>query len=815
MRHFKIRRLGLFLLAVFWSSRLLAVVPTPSVGTNYSLDYWSFGDTNTWSSFYGFTPLSYTNVNAAPLMAGMSAAVFDDPANPAWLQYNVWETDGTNNLALNAGSVTFWFAPFWTSQNQGGSGLSTNPAQSLAISNYSFEFPSTATWTSDGIPGWTFAGTAGGGVFLPTPGEMGPIPDGAQAGYINADGTPTTASQTLPYTLQADSTYILNIAVGGYASGIYNPGTNYSVSLYAGTNLLASVTPVTPPLGAWTNLQAIYTTGDYVPLGQSLTIVIGSSATQLDFDNVQLIVTPAAVTPPVQQMTISNYSFEFPSTSTWTSDGIPGWTFAGTAGGGVFLPTPGEMGPIPDGIQAGYINADGTATTATQTLTNLLQPDFTYTLSIAVGGYSSDIYNPGTNYTVSLYAGTNWLASVTPVSPPLGSWTNLQATYTSGDSVPTGQNLTVVIGSSSTQLDFDNVQLTAQPLQGVSGRLLEVGEFTTNANYGWWSIYLDNLGNNLYLSAQDGSGNQANYLAAPVSFASNMWHMAALTWSSTSTALYFDGVIVTNGPGVSVLPSTQVQSNGFWIGSDSAGWQQAQGQFAAITTYNYPLGTNDIYSAYALSQIFFLMNEPNIHSATPESEVVPTFEAITGPGYLVDDGTNSADCVTSSNIWITNASITLTTNGAVNLTFSIEGGSNGVAYDVFATPELAQPVTNAPWAWMGQGYHCSTYTIPGLTNQAVFLMLGTPQDTDHDGLTDAYELLVSHTDPNNPDTSGDGMLDGWKVLWGLNPLVNNPAQSSTRANYTYDLTSQLDLLTGIRSETITDDFEGNVLNISQ
>jgi uncharacterized repeat protein (TIGR01451 family) len=41
-------------------------------------------------------------------------------------------------------------------------------------------------------------------------------------------------------------------------------------------------------------------------------------------------------------------------------------------------------------------------------------------------------------------------------------------------------------------------------------------------------------------------------------------------------------------------------------------------------------------------------------------------------------------------------------------------------------------------------------------------------DTDRDGLPDDYELTVTRTDPNNPDTDGDGILDGVEVF-GLNP----------------------------------------------
>jgi alpha-tubulin suppressor-like RCC1 family protein len=45
-------------------------------------------------------------------------------------------------------------------------------------------------------------------------------------------------------------------------------------------------------------------------------------------------------------------------------------------------------------------------------------------------------------------------------------------------------------------------------------------------------------------------------------------------------------------------------------------------------------------------------------------------------------------------------------------------------------------------------------------------------DSDHDGLTTAQEQAAG-TDPNNPDTDGDGLPDGWEVTHGLNPLVDD------------------------------------------
>ena len=43
-------------------------------------------------------------------------------------------------------------------------------------------------------------------------------------------------------------------------------------------------------------------------------------------------------------------------------------------------------------------------------------------------------------------------------------------------------------------------------------------------------------------------------------------------------------------------------------------------------------------------------------------------------------------------------------------------------------------------------------------------------DTDRDGLSDDYELNVLKTDPNNPDTDGDGYTDGEEVEKNYNPL---------------------------------------------
>ncbi len=356
------------------------------------------------------------------------------------------------------------------------------------------------------------------------------------------------------------------------------------------------------------------------------------------------------------------------------------------------------------------------------------------------------------------------------------------------------------------------------------GRLIEVGSYTTNSSYGWWSLYVDPAGVNLYFSTQtnDSSGNVYTYLLAPIDWTTNRWHFIALTYSVTNTALYVDGALATNGPPLTVYPSQDVLTNGFLIGSDSSsGLAQAHGMFDDLATYNYPLDSNTISSTYGSGEFPYYVNPMNFANSIASADYSPdnsptTPDVITGQGNLqfVGSASSCSYGTNAYNIWFTNVVAHAAGNGTMNLTFTIEGGADSTPYDVFASSVLGFG-TNTTWAWMGQGYHCNTYMLTNLPNTACFLILGTPQDSDNDGLTDAYEKLVSHTNPNNSDTDGSGLLDGWQVLLGLNPLVNQVAQPGTRSNYSYDLADWLEGISGIRTGSVTLDAEGNVLSVSQ
>jgi len=64
------------------------------------------------------------------------------------------------------------------------------------------------------------------------------------------------------------------------------------------------------------------------------------------------------------------------------------------------------------------------------------------------------------------------------------------------------------------------------------------------------------------------------------------------------------------------------------------------------------------------------------------------------------------------------------------------------------------------------------------------------QDSDGDGLTDADEIAIHLTDPNNPDTDGDRLLDGFEVFAGFDPLVAGEALLDADADGLNNLAEQ-------------------------
>jgi len=142
---------------------------------------------------------------------------------------------------------------------------------------------------------------------------------------------------------------------------------------------------------------------------------------------------------------------------------------------------------------------------------------------------------------------------------------------------------------------------------GSWGQLIDAGEWTSDASYGWWSLNVDPSGTNLWFSAQN-AGLQTNYLCASISWTANDWHFIALTYSATNTAVYVDGQLATNGVGMTIWPSATVLSHGFYIGSDTNGETQAHGIFDDVATYSIPLDASTVSNLFANEETPYMID---------------------------------------------------------------------------------------------------------------------------------------------------------------------------------------------------------------
>ena len=109
---------------------------------------------------------------------------------------------------------------------------------------------------------------------------------------------------------------------------------------------------------------------------------------------------------------------------------------------------------------------------------------------------------------------------------------------------------------------------------------------------------------------------------------------------------------------------------------------------------------------------------------------------------------------TADDLWLELIAITNATGYFVVHPPAAEA-TNGV-YDLFVTTNLSPDVPGlnlTNWLWLLRTDPGETNLIvPNLTADTAFFMLGRTNDTDGDGMSDAYEHLVSHTSPTNADS---------------------------------------------------------------
>lgn len=129
----------------------------------------------------------------------------------------------------------------------------------------------------------------------------------------------------------------------------------------------------------------------------------------------------------------------------------------------------------------------------------------------------------------------------------------------------------------------------------------------------------------------------------------------------------------------------------------------------------------------------------------------------------------------STDLWLEVTSVVMSNSLAYFVIHTPE--TNGV-YDLFSTTNMAPSyvgLNQTNWVWILRTAAGQTnITLTNIWQWQGWFELGTMLDGDSDGITTAFETLVSHTSPSNADTDGDGILDGVEVQYALNPIVADP-----------------------------------------
>jgi hypothetical protein len=182
---------------------------------------------------------------------------------------------------------------------------------------------------------------------------------------------------------------------------------------------------------------------------------------------------------------VPNFSFESPALSSGANNNggngdtttIANWTIAAPAGNtdnGVYHPSSGftTTDPLPapaDRNQLAYLvpGAENTSSITTSASLGAVAANMLYTLTVALGNRSDNLFFDTGTYTIDLLANGVSVAEATRAGStiPHGTFSDLSATFTSPASGPViGESLTIRLsataGSATDEAIFDNVRLT-------------------------------------------------------------------------------------------------------------------------------------------------------------------------------------------------------------------------------------------------------------------------------------------------------------------------------------------------------------------
>jgi hypothetical protein len=409
-------------------------------------------------------------------------------------------------------------------------------------------------------------------------------------------------------------------------------------------------------------------------------------------------------------------------------------------------------------------------------------PPYPYLDSYSFGdtNFLSDYGYPPLAFTnlasVSVWDGDALLLDTTNAEP---AYLNYRVVETNGFvniAFPAGTMTAVFI---NTWASADTNQNGSGP--GETGYLLAAGDFTSNSPDGLWGVWVDPAGTNLTFGGVS-NGTSATFVSAPISWPSNAVHLLGIAYQTNGTTLYLDGAQVATGGPVSIVPATNIWSNGFFVGSDAAGYEQARAVF-----WDLEFGDSNCFTIF-WSNMFGPKYFTNWWSSLSNQYYTWLGDQGGGFGFFADysgytippDPTNSVNTNFSAytNFWLTVSNVT------TNINVRVVNTLTNITYEVLTNGNLSNP---GGWnVWQVFLASNSISLMPSIhvgSNAPLYFQGVMVSQTGTNGLPDWWQMQYFHQ--LGVDAYADPDLDGLcnlsEFLLGTNP-TNAYSKSSVHTD---------------------------------
>lgn len=302
--------------------------------------------------------------------------------------------------------------------------------------------------------------------------------------------------------------------------------------------------------------------------------------------------------------------------------------------------------------------------------------------------------------------------------------------------------------------------------------LFELGQTNTVTNPFGFALAIDPAGTNLVAAVNTATGT-FNLVEYPLNWTTGVWHQIAFVYWTQGVALMVDDSAEQFAAAIPPWPTASTwNQSAFSLGSAFDASQSAQGQLDEIHTFGYALPTNYLAWTYQLYAPIAALGPLSDEEWGAQTSSVPA------PCDPCPEGdTNSYPSYSGG--WTTNAGLKFASNpapyivGRTNFVTVLDEASPFKAYQIFqATQILGSTLitTNIYWSLVTNGaigVSNFTFRLPtsGVTNQS-FYVAADAKDSDSDGFSDAYEQLISKTNPNQfNDSDNDGLGDNHFSLY--------------------------------------------------